>query len=339
MSGKPEKSSALGRNVLVAAVVILGIVALLFYSDQILTQTTTTTSSSQKCTVIDSGDIGLTVLNSSNGKPISGLTIGVKEYTPMCATVGSGPYFNLGSMTTDSNGTIMTGGLGTFSFNFSEGGVKYNVTGEALPMSLTCLAYYIPSDRLTNMSTMIPNSPYSCSQFAIQPLTGSQVNSTGILASYYCPTLACEAIPTTTLPIGGSTIVGTISGASNCIPPVQCALPVSLSSSSPNIVPAQSGIIQLMIAFSLSETAPGLINSTLFQVCANSNQTCVVNNLAFGVTFNQQVCTLQQSFNVCIYSSSQISVPSVSQTNHYASLSVIVQGTEHSQATYEIATP
>ncbi|HYB03953.1 MAG TPA: hypothetical protein VED17_05805, partial [Nitrososphaerales archaeon] len=80
------------------------------------------------------------------------------------------------------------------------------------------------------------------------------------------------------------------------------------------------------------------INGTLFQVCANKNISCIVNNLAFKVTFSQDSCSQQQSFNVCIYSSNQISVPSVSQTNHYASLSFSIPELDQ-EITYEIGTP
>ena len=157
----------------------------------------------------------------------------------------------------------------------------------------------------------------------------------------YCPTSSCEAVPTTTLSMGGTTYASTISGASQCIPPVQCAVPVTLSSSSPNIVQTSTGFVQLTVAFSSSNetTIPSAINGTLIQVCANRNVSCVVNNLAFLVTFKQQSCAQQDSFETCIFLSNQIMVPSVSQTNNYASLSVSVSAAQEPKVTYEIGTP
>jgi hypothetical protein len=163
------------------------------------------------------------------------------------------------------------------------------------------------------------------------------VNFSGIPSAYYCPTSSCEAVPTTTLSFGGTTYASTVSGSSKRIPPVQCAVPVSLSSSSPNIVQTATGIVQLNAVIS-NQTAPNEINGTLIQVCADRNISCIVSNVAFKVTFSQVSCSLQQSVNVCTYSSNHISVPSVSQTNHYASLSFSIPKLDQ-ETTYEIGTP
>jgi len=107
------------------------------------------TSSSSVCIVY--GILGLTIINSSSAKPLSGLPVEVSETSPC------GKY-NLGSMITDANGTIMTQGLGTFSF-----GLQYNVTGQAGPMSLSCVTLYVPSERVVNSSsTMSSPSPNYC---------------------------------------------------------------------------------------------------------------------------------------------------------------------------------
>jgi hypothetical protein len=114
------------------------------------------TSSSSQCTVHAYGIIGLTIVNSSSAKPLSGLPVEVSETSPC------GKY-NLGSMITDSNGTIMTQGLGSLSFGIKYDGLQYIVTGQAGPMSLTCITLYVPSDRVVNSSsTMSSPSPNYC---------------------------------------------------------------------------------------------------------------------------------------------------------------------------------
>ncbi len=114
---------------------------------------------SQQCTInAPAAPIGLTVINSQTGEPVSGLPVQVTEYVSGCATVGSDPNFNLGSKTTDSNGTIMANVLGTYHFNLNYNGSKYSVAGEDSELYgvVLCLTLYVPSGQVVNQTYTRP---------------------------------------------------------------------------------------------------------------------------------------------------------------------------------------
>jgi len=61
-----------------------------------------------------------------------------------------GKELNLGNFTTDANGTVMTGGEGTFYFAVRYNGSDFNATAELAPMGVTCVTLYVPSSETSN---------------------------------------------------------------------------------------------------------------------------------------------------------------------------------------------
>jgi hypothetical protein len=131
-------------------------------------------STTSFCSQIDMGRIGLTVLDSSTEKPLPGLPVVVTESSGECPD----EVFNLGTFTTDSNGTVMTGGQGNFAFTVKYNGAEYNATGYQGGMGLTCVTLYVPTNQVTNLTTILSNSsnnncPINLSVTSVQSRTNN----------------------------------------------------------------------------------------------------------------------------------------------------------------------
>lgn len=153
-----SKLSGLGRTALVAVLVVLMIVAsaagYLASNSRIISSTATAASSI--CTQIGVGNIFLAVKSSYTNQSIQGLPVQIKEMSGECP----GQELNLGNFTTDTNGTVMTGGQGTFYFTVRFNGTDFNAIAELAPMGVTCLTLYVPSGETSNSSGQYGS--YSC---------------------------------------------------------------------------------------------------------------------------------------------------------------------------------
>jgi len=105
--------------------------------------TSSTSAVSTLCTIPDEGGLVLRILNSSTGQPISSVPVQVQNLYPECPP---NPHTteNLGVMTTDANGTIITGGLGEFYFGVNDSGY-YSVDAGIKLGGTTCVTLEIPS--------------------------------------------------------------------------------------------------------------------------------------------------------------------------------------------------
>lgn len=147
---------AFGAFLVVVILALVGLGTLVFASHF------ETSPSLSGCTEHATGDIGLTVVDSSMSKGVAGLTVRVDDSMPECESYGTAAETNTTVLTTDSNGTIMTYGLGNFVFNVMYNGSEYNVTGEAIPMALTCLTLYVPTGQIVNRSATMSSTANNC---------------------------------------------------------------------------------------------------------------------------------------------------------------------------------
>ena len=105
--------------------------------------TSSTSTANTLCTIPDSGTLTLRILNSTTGRPIGSVPVQVQNLYPECLP---NPHTtqDLGTMTTDANGTIMVDGLGEFYFSVNYSGY-YSVDAGIGPEETTCVTLSITS--------------------------------------------------------------------------------------------------------------------------------------------------------------------------------------------------
>ena len=175
------KSNTVAAVVLVIVVigVVAGTLALTDHSEtdsssSVVSSTGSVSSlSTSLCTLNGWGQIGLTVIDSSTQEPIPGLSVQVNETTGVCVL----PEGNLGT-STDTNGTVMAMGVGSFLFSVKYNGSEFSAAGEVGPMGLTCVTLYVPSGQVTNRSTSLSDSAHYCSDKVLVSATTWHTNST-----------------------------------------------------------------------------------------------------------------------------------------------------------------
>lgn len=102
---------------------------------------------STTCIIPVEGEIMFKVLNSTTDKPIASVPVQVERLYPECSP---NPHTteNLGTLTTNVNGTIIVGGLGEYYFHVNYHGT-YSVNASIGPVATTCVVLRIPSGNYT----------------------------------------------------------------------------------------------------------------------------------------------------------------------------------------------
>jgi len=106
-----------------------------------------TTTEEVICTVMAEGNLILTVLNSSNNKPIDGIPVGTTEVAPECQNSYS--TINLTKMFTNASGIVtLCCDVGNYNFTITYLGATYSANATIEPERATCVVIDIPSGRV-----------------------------------------------------------------------------------------------------------------------------------------------------------------------------------------------
>lgn len=117
------------------------------------------------CTITAEGEIYLTVVNSSNSKPISGMHVQTTETSPALSPNCAEPYptVSLGDKITNASGVIsICCDVGSYNFTMTYNGENYNASALVYPEETTCIAMHVPSG-MVNVTHSQPLSNV-CSQ-------------------------------------------------------------------------------------------------------------------------------------------------------------------------------
>jgi len=112
------------------------------------TSTVTTNSNSTTCVILAEGNLILTVLNSSSGKPISSVPVTIAHLAPYCPP---NPHTtsSLGTMNTNGSGIITCcSDVGEYYLKVNYLG-SYSVNASIGPEKATCITLRIPSGELS----------------------------------------------------------------------------------------------------------------------------------------------------------------------------------------------
>jgi hypothetical protein len=186
----PPRSYTRLAIAIVVAVLIIGSV---IYVTRSLGKTTSSSAPGvlTSCTIPDSGELLMKVLNSSDGEPISSLPIQVENYYPNCFSN------NEGAVNTNGSGTILIGGIGDYNLTINYGQRSYFADTYIGPGTLTCVTLAIPSGDL-DVSYSQPG------EFDCETSTSTSSGSGSSSATSTGLSTITATIGTTTMPINSS---------------------------------------------------------------------------------------------------------------------------------------
>ena len=112
------------------------------------TSTVTTNPNSTTCIILAEGNLILTILNSSSGKPISSVPVTIAHLAPYCPP---NPHTtsSLGTMNTNGSGIITCcSDVGEYYLKVNYLG-GYSINASVGPVKATCITLRIPSGELS----------------------------------------------------------------------------------------------------------------------------------------------------------------------------------------------
>ena len=153
-----QSVSRIGAVLVIVILVVIAFfgvyVGISMYTYKGLSGTNSNVSISYTCIIPDSGDLFLTLQNSSSGMPLTSVPIQVSFLAPVCppnphatATIGQ-------IMTNQSGIAFIEGEVGEYYFSLTYSGINYNVNASVGPEAATCVTLGIPSGKVN-----ITNSP------------------------------------------------------------------------------------------------------------------------------------------------------------------------------------